>query len=398
MFTKLMHKLFPKIEKSFLGRFIRTERELAIWSFVLLAAVLAFAMYVLSAVGKNLPEGVSQRPREKNPGGKEVKQKQTWTCSMHPQVQLGSPGRCPLCGMDLILAEEGTHSHGPNEIAFTESAKSLGRLSTVVASRGQLETLVWLTGRIELIPGKELSVHLDKTHTDGRVGKVFAGTPGILIRPGDLLFEVFAEPVKNPDFFRAPIGGLLLAKSFQSGDSLREGQELYILQSLEQVWVSLDAYEKDLAVLRSGQPFTFEADALPGKKFQTTLTSVDAVLKPETRTVAVRALMRNADLTLLPGMIVRGQVKVGMGGNKVLIPSGAPLITGKRAVVFVERKEGGEWIYEYREIHLGAKSGDHYAVESGLEEGETVVAEGAFKIDAAMQIRGKKSLMTEKTP
>ena len=25
-----------------------------------------------------------------------------WTCSMHPQIRLSNPGRCPLCGMQLI--------------------------------------------------------------------------------------------------------------------------------------------------------------------------------------------------------------------------------------------------------------------------------------------------------
>ncbi len=398
MFTEILKKIFSKIKNSFLGKFIRTERELAIWLLVLLGSLLPFLLFLLSSVGKNFPDGISLRSKEKNGVDREVKQKQTWTCSMHPQVQVGSPGKCPLCGMDLILAEDGTHSHGPDKIAFTESAKSLGRLSTVVVTRAQVEYSILLTGRIELVPGKELSVKAEKIHANGRVEKVMAGTPGILIHPGDNLFEIYGESVKNPVFFKATTGGLLLAKSFQTGDLLREGQELYILQSLEQVWASFDAYEKDLPALRSGQTLVFEADAQPGRKFRTSLTSVDAVLKSETRTVAVRSLVENADLALLPGMIVRGQVAAGSAGNKILIPSGAPLIAGKRAVVFVERKEGEEWIYEYREIILGIKSGDQYSVESGLEEGETIVAEGAFKIDAAMQIRGKNSLMSEKMP
>ena len=25
-----------------------------------------------------------------------------WTCSMHPHIHLPKPGKCPICGMDLI--------------------------------------------------------------------------------------------------------------------------------------------------------------------------------------------------------------------------------------------------------------------------------------------------------
>ena len=28
-----------------------------------------------------------------------------WTCSMHPQIKQNKPGKCPLCGMDLIPLE-----------------------------------------------------------------------------------------------------------------------------------------------------------------------------------------------------------------------------------------------------------------------------------------------------
>ena len=50
-------------------------------------------------------------------------------------------------------------------------------------------------------------------------------------------------------------------------------------------------------------------------------------------------------------------------------------------------------MFQFREIDLGADAGDYYVVESGLSEGEMVATNGVFKIDAAAQLRGEKSMM-----
>ena len=74
----------------------------------------------------------------------------------------------------------------------------------------------------------------------------------------------------------------------------------------------------------------------------------------------------------------------------LVIPASAPLITGKRAVVYLDMGNG---IYEGRDITLGPRAGDHYLVERGLKEGDRVVTRGNFKIDSAIQILAKPSMM-----
>ncbi len=72
----------------------------------------------------------------------------------------------------------------------------------------------------------------------------------------------------------------------------------------------------------------------------------------------------------------------------------AALITGTRAIVYVAKPEAdGSTSYEAREIHLGPRAGDSYVVLHGLKEGESVVTQGAFKIDASIQILAKPSMM-----
>jgi Cu(I)/Ag(I) efflux system membrane fusion protein len=77
----------------------------------------------------------------------------------------------------------------------------------------------------------------------------------------------------------------------------------------------------------------------------------------------------------------------------LVIPATAALLTGKRAVVYVEQTGAGRPTYVGREVVLGPRAGDSYIVESGLSEGDLVVVSGNFKIDSALQIQAKPSMM-----
>ena len=75
------------------------------------------------------------------------------------------------------------------------------------------------------------------------------------------------------------------------------------------------------------------------------------------------------------------------------MPASAVLKTGTRAVVYVENPDADKPTYEGREIVLGPRTGDFYIVRAGLEEGERVVTQGNFKLDSALQIAAKPSMM-----
>jgi len=78
----------------------------------------------------------------------------------------------------------------------------------------------------------------------------------------------------------------------------------------------------------------------------------------------------------------------------LVIPVSAALVTGTRAIVYVEVPDRDKPTYEGREIVLGPRAGNYYIVRSGLKEGERVVTKGNFKIDSALQIQAKPSMMT----
>jgi Cu(I)/Ag(I) efflux system membrane fusion protein len=210
----------------------------------------------------------------------------------------------------------------------------------------------------------------------------------------------------------APSGGVVIEKGAVEGDYVGTGTVIYRIAALDRVWVQLDAYESDLAWLRVGQEVTFAAEALPGRELHGRVSFVAPTLDPRTRTVKVRVDADNRDGLLKPEMFVRATVlaQVGAGGEllepgaragtarqaapaPLVVPRTAVLLTGKRAIVYVEVPGAANPTYEGREVVLGPRAGEVYVVESGLAEGERVVVNGSFKIDSALQIQARPSMM-----
>ena len=245
----------------------------------------------------------------------------------------------------------------------------------------------------------------------------------------------------------SPASGVVIDKLKQQGERVRTGDRIYTVADLNQVWVKLDAYESDLAWLRYGQDVTFSTEAYPGEKFTGRIAFIDPVLNKETRTVKVRVNVPNQDGRLKPEMFVRAVVSsnVAAGGRvldaelagkwispmhpeivkdepgncdicgmplvraetlgyvaaeadpaarPLVIPATAALVTGTRAIVYVEVDGAKEPTYEGREVLLGPRAGDYYIVRNGLFDGERVVTNGNFKIDSALQIQAKPTMMT----
>ena len=270
------------------------------------------------------------------------------------------------------------------------------------------------------------------------------------LRLWDLLPEQIDEILeggKAQDHFelRAPIGGVVVAKEVKEGDYVKTGELLFRIVDLNELWLFLDAYESDLSWLRYGQSVEFSVEAYSGEIFNGKIAFIEPELNRQTHTVRVRVNVSNGDGRLKPGMFVRGIVRSRIGANghvyapdfsgkwicpmhpeivaetagdcalcgmdlvpaeelgyvdssdvaaPLVVPASAVLQTGKRAVVYVAVPDTERPTYEGRVIVLGPRAGEVFIVRSGLSEGERVVTHGAFKIDSALQIQAKPSMMS----
>lgn len=427
-----------------------------------------------------------------------------WTCSMHPQIRLPKPGKCPICSMDLIPLQSGTgEALGERQLRLSPAARQLAQIQTTPAKRGFAEAEVRIVGKIAY---DETKVAFITAWFPGRLDRLFADFTGISVKKGEHLVDMYspellaaqeeivqaqaavialnntASPVLRStaqatleatrDKLRlygltkaqiehvekthetsdhltiyAPIGGVVVHKDAREGMYVDTGTRIYTIADLSKLWVMFEAYESDLPWLRYGQRAEFTSTSFPGERFEAVISFIDPLVDPKTRTIKVRAVVDNSDKRLKPDMFVRGVVKsridseghsideylagkwigpmhpeivrdkpgkcpicgmdlvpaaslgfVGKGLDNtdapLLIPATAPLITGKRAVAYVEIPNDEGPLFEGREIELGPRAGDFYVVKSGIEEGENVVLNGAFKIDSELQLQAKPSMMS----
>ena len=114
-------------------------------------------------------------------------------------------------------------------------------------------------------------------------------------------------------------------------------------------------------------------------------------LMKETRTARVRVELPNADLALLPDMY--GDVEIATGGKAdvVAVPAGAIIDSGNRQVVLIELGEGR---YEPRDVKLGRKGNGFTEILSGVAEGDKVVVNGNFLIDAESNLQAALKSLT----
>ncbi|MGF1465435.1 MAG: efflux RND transporter periplasmic adaptor subunit, partial [Sandaracinaceae bacterium] len=373
-----------------------------------------------------------------------------WTCSMHPRVRRPAPGLCPICGMDLVPLEART-GLPPDQVALSPRARALAAVRTTPARRlAPTGATVRLLGRVDV---DETTLQTVTAWVGGRIDRLHVQATGERVRRGQVLAtlyspEVFAAHqdllvaarqlerlgeasegaraaarasleaaeqrlrllgVPEPELqdmarataparhvaIRSPFRGTVLEREAAEGAYVETGTPLYRLADLTRLWVQLDAYESDLAHLQVGQAVELEVEALDGDAFEGHVTFVDPVVDAVRRTARVRVALANPGRRLLPGMLVEASVQRSPreGVPPLVVPASAPLFTGHRSLVYVEVQDAPRPTYEAREVRLGRRVGDVYPVVAGLAEGERVVTEGAFALDADLQLRGGRSMM-----
>lgn len=368
-------------------------------------------------------------------------QSQMWTCSMHPQIMQPEPGDCPICGMDLIPAETGADGLAMNEIKMTENAMALANIQTTIVGNASAADGNAMTLSGKIMPNEEANA-VQASYFEGRIEKLNVNFTGEEVRKGQLLATIYAPSLvaaqqelltaasmkeSQPALYQAvrnklklwklsesqinqiessgkvrenfpisaTVSGTVSQKMAEEGDYVKQGQPILKVSNLSTVWAMFDAYENQISQLKEGQKITVTTNAYPNKEFEATVSFIDPILNTKSRTVSVRATLNNKEDILKPGMFVTAKVETSKENatqSPITVPATAVLWTGERSLVYVKTNPN-EPIFEMREVTLGTKNGDVYTIVDGLKNGEEVVTNGTFTVDAAAQLQGKKSMM-----
>ena len=178
---------------------------------------------------------------------------------------------------------------------------------------------------------------------------------------------------------RAPADGVVVDKPARTGLRFMPGEPLYQLADLSSVWLMVDVHEQDLAQVRMGASASATLLAWPGRHFTGRVEFVSPVLNQESRTAQLRIVFANPRGELKPGMYADVALRAPQAEAALTIPQSAVMDTGLRQMAFVERSPG---LFERRTLRLGRRGDGRVQVLEGLAEGERVVVEGNFLVDA----------------
>lgn len=362
---------------------------------------------------------------------------EVWTCSMHPSVREDGPGSCPICGMDLIPASSDQQETDDYSMVMTQASMNLADIQTTPVVREVPSKEIHLPGRVAV---DERRISYVTTHFEGRIQDVEIDYIGATISEGEVMATIYSpelvsaqrellEAVKvrdrNPGLYESavrkfklweftdeqiqnivdsgevmrnmeilsPVNGYVTERNVVDEQHVMEGTVIYEVANLDHLWVTLDAYEEDLNWLSEGSSIEFKTRANPGRTYQASVDYIDPTFDQQSRTIRVRANVENADHSLRPDMLVNGRLTADIQQEKLMVPASAVLWTGPRSLVYVKDQSAETPRFEVKEVELGVRAGDYYVIEEGIEEGQEVVFNGAFRLDSEMQLADRFSMM-----
>jgi cobalt-zinc-cadmium efflux system membrane fusion protein len=181
---------------------------------------------------------------------------------------------------------------------------------------------------------------------------------------------------------RSPISGTVIERSAWQGQMADPARPLFRVAGMSHLWLTLHAFERDAVRIRMGGTARITFAALPGRSFKGKVTLVGKQVDVDSRTVAVRIEVENAQLALRPGMSATAFVALGKGTERIIaVPTVSLQRLDEDWIVFIPAGSGS---YEIRVVGRGRDLGGEVEIVSGLKPGEKVVVEGAFllKVEA----------------
>jgi len=376
--------------------------------------------------------------------------------AMHPWIKSDKPGKCTICGMDLVPVYEGDKGHDVATGLVTLGSNSIQviHVQTEMLKRRPLQRTLRVAGTIDDNDTRHRRL---SAYVDGRIEKLFVNFVGAevgegqplatfysptllamereyvaLLRPSPAdsstllterqrLLETAALRLKRLGLtaaqiaalarksaaesqteILAPMSGTVVAREIYEGQYVREGDRLFELADFSTMWFQFDLYERDLAWVKPGQTVDVTTPSQPGKVYSAPITFIDPNISDSTRSAKVRVELANPldeangqkRRELFHKLYAEGLVRLDIPAV-LAVPRLAVLSTGERVVAYVDKGNGA---YEQRQLRLGRRGDDYWEVLAGLREGEHVVTSGNLLLDAQSQLNDTANETGGSTP
>ncbi len=351
-----------------------------------------------------------------------------YQCPMHPWITSDHPGKCTICGMDLVAAGTAATPTDANVVTLTPGQVAVTGIQTAAVRRGSLVRTLRVNGVIE---DDDTRHRILAARVPGRIEKLQVNYVGAEVHEGEPLATVYSpemltaqrtyverlragasaftasdragarerllelgltpeeirilegtlEPTAMVNI-RAPMSGTVVSRNVYEGQYVQTNDRLFEIGDFSRMWFVFDVYEPDLAWIRPGQMVDLTLPSLPGQVLAAPITFIDPNLNETTRTAKARVILDNPDRKLLHKQTAQATVRLETP-ETLLVPRTAVLQHSGHPVVFVARPDRA---YAAREIQLGRIGDTTAEVLAGLVAGDEVATQGALLLDGQAQL------------
>lgn len=179
----------------------------------------------------------------------------------------------------------------------------------------------------------------------------------------------------NKYLIKAPFSGTLGIWQVDIGQLAKPGDPLITLTQLSPAFIDFMLPAKALNNIKIGDEVQFTTPNYSDRIWHGLITAIDPQLDSGTRSIILRAQIKNDDNALVPNLY--GQVIA----IKKLLPQ---ILIPQEAIVYDPK---GTSIYLIRDkkaypqpVKLGTRQGDNIIIETGLKAGDEVVTAGIMKL------------------
>ncbi|RVU48937.1 efflux RND transporter periplasmic adaptor subunit [Lujinxingia sediminis] len=415
------------------------------------ACAIVLGMLTLSALGCSDETSAKDAAGADASASAEEAETEEYVCPMHPQVRQDGPGTCPICFMDLVPGGSSGDEGDVPSVRLSEGARKLAGVANARVEAGPLDDRLEVFGRIEVSEKAEVDL---SAWVGGRIERLYVHARGETVKRGQRIARIYspellsaqqtliqaqrnleqARSVDSPsrtsaaqasmravrdelrllgmdsrqidavlaegvaretvDVF-AQASGTVRERLVSVGDYVTTGQPIVSLAALDTVWAQLEIFEQDIARVEVGQPVAVSVPALD-RTLEGRVDFLAPEIEPERRVMLARVPLPNDEGQLRPGMFVEASLERRVGDDQLLsLPFSAVLWTGSRSMVYRLDSSLERPAYVPVQVELGDRVGERVVIKEGLKAGDEVAAQGAFRIDASLQIRGGPSMMSE---
>lgn len=373
-----------------------------------------------------------------------------YTCPMHPQIIEHEPGNCPICGMQLVKKENVSREISTVDLSSVLQSNNNRVLSSIPVTTMQFARQQIPLEAFGIVEYDTRSMKTISSRVSGRIEKLYikyryqpvrAGdkimdiySPELLTAQQNLLFIIKNDP-SNTSLIRAAKQRLLLQgmsnrqlqKMISSGKVLNsvtvysdysghvhetgsmnysrpvnadnqplsvkegmyveKGQPVFQVNNMNHIWVSLNFFPGQNALVKVGTPVTLVAESAPDKKILSRIGFIEPFYKNTSKTMSARVYLDNSEFMMPVGIQVKASLQVNTGFSNWL-PKEAVLSLGLNKVVFL--KKGN--VFKAQQVSTGVVSDHLIQVLQGLNPKDSVAENAQFLIDSEGFIKVKDSL------